>query len=65
MKKLEKQKVLLNIHCAKLIFEMNDDALQRLVMTQEHSGEIMSCLNGKEEIFLHSVTSDVQGRKVK
>lgn len=40
----------------KLIFEVNDDALQRLVMTQEHSGEIMSCLNGKEEIFLRSVT---------
>lgn len=44
---------------------MNDDTLQRLVMAQERSGEIMSCLNGQEEIYLHSVTSDVQERKGK
>lgn len=44
---------------------MNDDTLQRLVMAQESSGEIMSCLNGQEEIYLHSVTSDAQERKVK
>jgi len=44
---------------------MNDDTLQRLVMAQEHSGEIMSCRNGQEEIYFHSVISDVQERKVK
>lgn len=44
---------------------MNDDTLQKLVMAQEHSREIMSCLNGQEEIYLRSVTSDVQERKVK
>lgn len=44
---------------------MNDDTLQRLVMAQELSGEIMSCLNGQEEICLRSVTSDAQERKVK
>lgn len=57
--------MLLNIGCSDLLFCMKDDTLQRLVMAQEHSGEIMSCLNGQEEIYLHSVTSDVQERKVK